>query len=102
MFSIVPRYVLVEMKEFVKIHFFLKTFLHVVIRKFRFYVWLVIFLLDSTDLEPVRFHINSLMAETRVHHGIVTRFHGESEKLELDGKRRRKSWKYVTQFEAGS
>lgn len=51
----------------------------------------VIFLLDSPDLEPVRSHMNSLMAETQVHHGIVTRLRGESKKLELDGKRRRKS-----------
>lgn len=48
----------------------------------------IIFPLDSTGLEPVRFNLNSLMAEIQVHHVIVTRSCGKSKKAEPDKRTR--------------
>lgn len=54
------------------------------------YVTCVIFLLDSSGLEPVSFQVNSLMVKTQVHRGILTQSYGKSKKVELDKRRRRK------------
>lgn len=67
----------------------MNTFSYVAARKWKItYVVCVIFLLDSTGLETVRFDMNSLVEEIQLHYVIATRSYGMPKEAELDERRR--------------